>query len=266
MTTIPLSWFDLALCATLLLALIAISRYQALGLARSLLIASTRMVVQLLLIGLLLRLLFAHPAWQWTSLAALIMLAMASREVVARQPAHFAASSYWIAAAAMFVSSFSLALFAVFAVLHTQPWYDPRYAIPLLGMLLGNTLTAVSLGMERLITNARQQASIIEQRLMLGATASEASNDLTREAMRAALMPMINGLATAGVVSLPGMMTGQILAGNSPLTAVKYQIMVMFLIAAGTGAGALLAVVSSRRLLFDERERLRLDRLNMHGS
>ncbi len=79
--------------------------------------------------------------------------------------------------------------------------------------------------------------------------------------MRAGMIPIINAMAAAGVVSLPGMMTGQILAGAPPVEAVKYQILIMFLIAAGTGFGTLLAVWAGARRLFDERQRLRLDRL-----
>jgi putative ABC transport system permease protein len=73
-------------------------------------------------------------------------------------------------------------------------------------------------------------------------------------------------MAAAGLVSLPGMMTGQILAGSSPLEAVKYQILILFLIAAGTGGGTILAVTVTARRLFDERHRLRLDRLVARGA
>ena len=96
---------------------------------------------------------------------------------------------------------------------------------------------------------------------MLGQPRSDAVADIYRESIRAGLIPIINAMAAAGLVSLPGMMTGQILAGSSPLDAVQYQILIMFLIAGGTGMGTLLAVVFAARRLFDERERLRLDRL-----
>ena len=84
---------------------------------------------------------------------------------------------------------------------------------------------------------------------------------MRRDAMRAGLIPMLNAMAAAGIISLPGMMTGQILAGSPPWEAVKYQILIMFLIATGTGFGTLLAVSLGARRLFDDRHRLRLDRL-----
>ena len=96
---------------------------------------------------------------------------------------------------------------------------------------------------------------------MLGAEASEAMRGVVRDAMRAALIPTINGMAAAGLVSLPGMMTGQILAGVEPVEAVKYQILIMFLIGGGTGLGSFAAVMSGAKRLTDSRHRLRLDRL-----
>lgn len=97
--------------------------------------------------------------------------------------------------------------------------------------------------------------------MMLGETADSAIGDIRREAMRSGMMPAINAMAAAGIVSLPGMMTGQILAGTSPLLAVKYQILIMLTITVGSGLGTVLAVVAGSRRLFDDRQRLRLDRL-----
>jgi putative ABC transport system permease protein len=89
----------------------------------------------------------------------------------------------------------------------------------------------------------------------------EAIGDIRRDALRAGLIPIINAMTTAGIVSLPGMMTGQILAGGPPLEAAKYQLLILFLIAAGTGLGSATAVVLAAARLFDERQRLRTERL-----
>jgi putative ABC transport system permease protein len=101
----------------------------------------------------------------------------------------------------------------------------------------------------------------VEAQLMLGATRWDAAAPVTREALRSALMPTVNSMAATGLVSLPGMMTGQILGGVLPEEAVKYQILVMFLIAGGTGFGAVAAVLGGVYRLTDGRHRLRLDRL-----
>lgn len=161
----------------------------------------------------------------------------------------------------MFVSSFAVAVLALTVIIGPEPWYRPQYAIPLLGMLLGNTMTGVALGLDRLTDTAWQQRHVIEARLMLGEPWSEAIGGIRRDAMRTGMIPIVNAMAAAGVVSLPGMMTGQILAGTPPALAVKYQILIMFLITVGTGFGTVAAVAAGSRRLFDERERLRLDRL-----
>jgi putative ABC transport system permease protein len=106
------------------------------------------------------------------------------------------------------------------------------------------------------------QRAVIENRLALGQTAAEAVTELRRESVRTAMTPIINSLAVCGVVSLPGMMTGQILSGSDPLAAVRYQMMIMYLIASGAGFGSLLTIQLASRRLFDGRERLRLDRLS----
>jgi putative ABC transport system permease protein len=133
-------------------------------------------------------------------------------------------------------------LFALVAVIGTDPWYTPQYAIPLLGMVLGNTLTGIALALDRLTQNAWDQRNVIEQRLMLGEPAGAAVSDIRRYSMRSGMIPSINAMAVAGIVSLPGMMTGQILAGAPPIEAVKYQILIMFLVTAGTGFGTFAAV------------------------
>ena len=260
---ISLSALDLSIAGLLVLTLALLSWRMQLGLAGSLLIAATRTVVQLLLIGLVLKALFANVDLLWVSGMALVMLLAAGREVMARQQRRFA--GWWgfgMGTGAMFISSFAIAIFTLSAIIGTEPWYTPQYAIPLLGMLLGNTMSGIALALDRLTTTAWQQRTVIEQRLMLGATRTEAIGEIRREAMRSGMMPIINGMAAAGLVSLPGMMTGQILAGSPPLEAVKYQILIMFLISAGTGFGVTAALWLASTRLFDERHRLRLDKLS----
>jgi putative ABC transport system permease protein len=104
---------------------------------------------------------------------------------------------------------------------------------------------------------------VIEARLVLGHSAQQAVSDIRRQVFRSGLIPIINAMAAAGVISLPGLMTGQILAGAEPVEAVKYQILIMFLIAGGAGFGTLAALWLAVRRLFDERQRLRLDRLKI---
>jgi putative ABC transport system permease protein len=262
MSLIKLTPFDLSLAAVLILLLAMISMRMQLGVTRQLLVAAARTVIQLLLIGLVLKAIFTYVHVGWVSFIGIVMLLIAGREVMARQ--QYRLRGWWgfgIGTLAMFISSFSITILALSVVISVKPWYTPQYAIPLLGMMLGNTMNGIALGLDRLNNSAWQQRAIIENRLMLGWKWSHAIRDMRQQSIRAGLTPIINAMAAAGVVSLPGMMTGQILAGSPPVEAVKYQILIMFLIAGGTGFGTLAAVWFGSRRLFDERERLRLERL-----
>jgi putative ABC transport system permease protein len=259
---ISLSPWDLALAAGLVVALAAMAFQQGLALHRPLLTAALRTALQLALIGLVLEALFLHVHPLWVGLMALVMLLAAGHEVRARQRRRL--RGWWgfgTGTLSMFLSAFTVTALALTLLIEARPWYAPQYAIPLLGMLLGNTMTGVALALDRVTQGAWERRAEIEGRLMLGADWREATAPLRREAARSGLMPIINAMAAAGLVSLPGMMTGQILAGAPPLEAVKYQILIMFLIAGGTGFGTFSAVWLGSRRLFDERQRLRLDRL-----
>ncbi|PMR72255.1 ABC transporter permease [Billgrantia endophytica] len=263
MNVIELSWWQLALAASMVVVLAGCTAVMQLGMSRSLLVAALRTVVQLSLIGLVLEALFAAERLVWVALMALAMLLIAGREVMARQKRRLLGGwTFGIGTLSMFLSSFTVTVLALTVIIGPEPWYRPQYAIPLLGMMLGNTMTGVALALDRLTDTAWRQRAVIENRLMLGEPWQLAIGDIRREAMRSGLMPMINAMAAAGVVSLPGMMTGQILAGTSPALAVKYQILVMLSITLGTGFGTLAAVAVGSRRLFDSRERLRLDRLS----
>jgi len=263
---IQLSPFDLSLAALLVLALAWVTRKLQLKVGGRLLLSAARTVIQLSLIGFVLKALFASAAPGWVALMALVMVLAAGREVRARQKHRLRGTwGFGIGLSAMFISSFAVTVLALGVVIHAEPWYAPRYAIPLLGMLLGNTMNGISLSVNQLTQSVRNQRSGIEGRLALGQTKSEAIEEIRRESIRTGLIPIVNAMAAAGLVSLPGMMTGQILAGNAPVDAVKYQILIMFLIAGGTGFGTLAAVWMSAHRLFDDRHRLRLERLTIEN-
>lgn len=262
MTIIEIHPLELALAALLVLLLAGLGRLQGLGISRQLLIAALRTAIQLTLIGYVLKTLFAHVHLAWIAAMSMVMLLVAGWEVLMRQKRPFRGWwGYGLGVLSMFTSSFVLTIFALTVIIAPDPWYTPQYAIPLLGMMLGNTMSGIALAMDRLTNEAWRDKEIIETRLALGHSWREAIASLQREAMRTGMIPMINAMAAAGVVSLPGMMTGQILAGNPPMVAVNYQILIMFLLTAGSGFGTSMAVWIGSRRLFDHRQRLRLDRL-----
>ena len=253
---------DLAIASLLILANALLSLALGLDLHRKFLLASLRMVVQLSLMGLVLASLFALRSPWWTSLAALTMVGFAGYEASSRQDRKL--RGWWtqgIGTGAVLMAASIVTIFALTTTLRPDPWYDPRYAIPLLGMVLGNTITGISLGLNGLLQGVVQRRVAVEAQLMLGASRREALAPVVRQAMRQALMPILNTMSATGVVALPGMMTGQILGGVAPVEAVKYQILILFLIAGGTGLGAVSAVMLGGWRLFDGRQRLRLDRL-----
>jgi len=259
---IPLQLTDLIIAASLVLMIAGLSALQQLKLARVLIISATRAFIQLLLLGYVLNIIFDLRSPAWILAITILMLLVAGREVMARQ--HRKLSGWWgfgAGALAMFLSSFCVMLIALTTIINVQPWYHPQYLIPLMGMLLGNTMNGIALSLDRLLEDTWNERDVIESRLALGHKASLAISGIRRKALRTGMIPLINAMAVAGIVSLPGMMTGQILAGSPPLEAAKYQILIFFLITGGTGFGALGAVSLACSRLFDERERLRLDRL-----
>jgi len=145
-------------------------------------------------------------------------------------------------------------------IIGPDPWYAPR-VLPILGMVLGNAMTATSLVLDTFCETVARERGAIEARLALGAERREALSGALRSSLRTGMTPILNSMATTGIVALPGMMTGQILAGADPLEAVKYQILIMFLIAAATSLAAFFGGLGAMLLLTDKRHRLRLERL-----
>lgn len=246
--------WQLGIAASLILISGLISLALQLGLERRLLVAAVRTVVQLLLIGMVLRWIFA-PDRGWYVIVGLmlVMTLIAGNAAVGRTPRRYR-GIFLDSIISMWASSWLILAVALFAVIQVQrgegPWYQPQYAIPLLGMILGNTLNGISLGLDRLGEELAGKRDQVETLLALGATRWEAARAPIQQAIRTGMIPIINSMMVVGLVSLPGMMTGQLLAGADPLQAVKYQIMIMFLIAAGTSLGTFSVVLLGYRRLF----------------
>ncbi|HZD05149.1 MAG TPA: iron export ABC transporter permease subunit FetB [Longimicrobiales bacterium] len=265
MSYLQIGYPELALGAVLLLVDLALSIAFRLGLTRDLVVASVRMVVQLLLVGLVLDWVFdARSPWIILGIA-LLMAALAAVAAVNRTQRRFR-GVYWDSLVTILAASFLVTGFALLGVIRADPWFDPQYLIPLLGMLLGNALNGISLGLDRFMEGCARGRGRIESLLALGATRWEAARHEVREAMRVGLIPVVNAMMIMGVVSLPGMMTGQILAGADPGDAVRYQILIMFMIASCVALATFGVVGLAYRTLFDHRHRLRADRLRRVGE
>jgi len=254
---IEISWVELVGAAGLILLAVGLARWQGTGMVGSLLVGGLRTVVQLIAVGYVLVYIFDINRWYWVVAALLVMTAVATREAVRRQDQRPAAL-YGITGTALLVGS-GLTLFYVSAVVvQVEPWYNPRYLIPLFGMIVGNAMNAAALAAERLAAELSGRRGEVEAYLALGADSVEAAREAVRTAIRAALIPTVNSLMVVGIVALPGMMTGQILGGVSPLTAVRYQIVVMFMLAASVTLAAVMVTLGYRRRFFTAAEQLRL--------
>ncbi|GAA4330484.1 iron export ABC transporter permease subunit FetB [Variovorax defluvii] len=262
MNAVTLQAADVAIAALLVLANALASLLLGLRIHRQLLWAAARMTVQLLLVGLVLRFVFVASSPAFTLVAVALMIAAAAREVAVRSaPRLRGAGNLRIGAAVVGLSSMATVVLALLTAIRPQPWYDPRYAIPLMGIVLGSVLNSASLGLDNFFGGVRAQRTAIEAQLALGASIRQALAELVRGSIRRGMIPIVNQMTAAGVITLPGTMTGQLLAGMDPVQAVKYQILLLFLLAGAGGFAAMGAVHLASRAVTDGRQRLRTDRL-----
>ncbi len=262
MKPIHLEALDLCIAAFLVLLDVAISIVLGLRLHKQVLLAAVRMVVQLLLVGFVLRIVFTLSSPAMTLAIVALMIAAAAREVAGRPAQRLHGwGNFRIGAIVVGISGMATVLLALLTAIRPSPWYDPHYAIPLMGIVLGSVLNSASLGLDIFFGGIVKGRAEIEARLALGATCMQALAPLMRDAIRKGLIPIINQMSAAGIITLPGIMTGQILAGMDPVEAVKYQILLMFLLTGAGGLAAVGAVYLASWAVTDERHRLRLDRM-----
>ncbi len=219
-------------------------------------IAAVRTVVQLMIIGVLLRTIFQlDNVWGILGLATL-MTFIAGGAAVGRLSLQTDGLRK-ITFLTLFVCGLATTFFVTKIVVGVQPWYRPQYLIPILGMILGNSLTGLSLCMDSLMKSFVEHRHEIETELALGATSWEAARPAVRDAVRKGMVPIVNSMTVVGLVSIPGMMTGQILSGTDPYEAVKYQIVVMFMLAASVSLSSMGISSLMYRKFFNARHQLR---------
>ncbi|PLX19516.1 MAG: iron export ABC transporter permease subunit FetB [Salinivirgaceae bacterium] len=203
-----------------------ISFWLKLGIVKRTLISTARMGVQLAFVGFYLHYIFDLNN-SWINVGYLLLMT-----VIASFSAIKSCDLKWqIFFFRFFVSSLLPLIVLVFyfdwLIIDLNNLFDARYLIPIGGMLLGNTLKANVIGVDRFFSSLKSQRESYESLLAFGASRAQALRPFYREALRASVNPMLATMATVGLVSLPGMMTGQILGGSLPVTAIKYQIAIM---------------------------------------
>ncbi len=242
----------------LVLVPLALMHWFRLGLLRSTVVGLVRMTVQLGLVGLYLHVIFDLQSLALNLLWMLVMLVTATHAVLAQ--ARLKKRALFVATlTGTSFSAVGVTLIFVAGIIQPTPLYDARYLIPIFGMILGNTMRANVLSLERFYRGIRAQETTFITYQTLGATVAEASRPFMTEALQATIGPYIATMATMGIVSLPGMMTGQILGGAPPDTAIKYQIAIMVCILTTLVVGTVLNLTFSRRVAFDAYGMLRQD-------
>lgn len=253
MTGIALTPWDLATASVLVVGAGTLSLVLRLGLTTSLFIAAARTVVQLVAIGFVLEWIFGLDDAMAVGALCGVMMTAAGHAAVARSSRRYP-GALWRAVLTLAVTGVITTMTVTQVVVGAEPWYAPHIVIPILGMILGNTLTGISLTLDALLERLDTGRLEIEASLALGADRGEALAGAVSDAVRRGMIPIINSMSVVGLVSLPGMMTGQLLAGADPLTAVGWQIVVMFALAASNAvATVLIANLTARRLCDGDR-------------
>jgi putative ABC transport system permease protein len=252
---IRLDLTDFVLAVALIAVAIGLSAWQRLGLEWSLAIATGRTILQLSVVGALLDIIFRldNP---WAVLAVVLVMltiaAVVSRNRIGKKIPRLL-PLVWVS---IFVSTAFTLSYVNLLIVQPQRWYEPQYIIPLAGIILGNAINGAAIAGERLVSTINASQLEIETHLSLGATPQQAVAQYRKDAIRAGLIPILNQMMVIGIVTLPGIITGQILSGVNPLDAASYQILVMFILAFANLVTAILVTQGLCRQFFNSAAQL----------
>lgn len=252
---IILDTLDLTLSLGLIGIAIALSLWQKLGLEQQLAYSAVRSLVQLIAIGYILDLVFAIDNWLLVLGILGIMMAIASFVTRNRIDQKLKGLLSTVILSLVASSAFTLG-YVMLLIVQPDKWYEPQYLIPLAGMLFGNAMNSASLAGDRLLNAINQNRLEIETHLSLGATGKQAIAGYQREAIRTGLIPTLNNMVVMGLVSLPGMLTGQVLGGSNPRDAASYQILILFAIVLVNLMTTILITQGIYQGFFNQREQL----------
>jgi len=256
--SIDLSFWQMTAAYIFILLLILIVRLKGIPREKEILISSLRMTIQLVLVGYILAYVFEHSHPIYTLVITAIMLIFAIHNIFNRTKSPLSAKIKKVIAFSMTLGILASLIYFVLIVLQVSPWYEPRYVIPIAGMIIGNSMTGISLGVKTLMEGMTTNKQLVEAALILGATPKMASKQIVNNAFDAAMLPTINSMVGMGIVFLPGMMTGQILGGASPVVAIEYQIAVMLGIVGSVSLTVLLFVQLGYKTFFNSRSQMML--------
>lgn len=256
---IELQLWQMAAAYVFVVILLFIVRARGISREKEILISSIRMTVQLVLVGYILIYLFNNINPLNTIIVIVVMEAFAIHNIYKRAKGKLSRSLKKIIAISMLFGTLSTLIYFLIIVVNISPWYEPRYFVPIAGMLIGNSMTGISLGITRLVDGMHSNKHIIESALMLGATPKIAAKQIIDNAFDSAILPTINSMVGMGIVFLPGMMTGQILSGISPVTAINYQIAIMLGILGSVAMTVIVFVQLGYKTFFNDQSQLLID-------
>lgn len=264
---IPVSTPLLLLSMVPILLISLLSWKFQLNLASPILVGTFRTFAQLSILGLILQPIFVWGLKQWWIVGGYIflMILLASFEAANRSKYYFQGMHLCILLS-MIANVGLVSIFAFGVIIRPTPVYNPQYVIPIVGMLLGGCISGVGLSLNSILTALVEQQREVELYLSFGASSFEASSGLVREAVRTGAMPLLNSMALIGLVTIPGMMTGQILGGSPVMEASRYQMLIMYLIGACSLGVILTNLWISLRVGFDASCRLRNERFIKRAS
>lgn len=255
---IDLTVIQLATAYVFVVILLFIVRHRGIKRESDIILASIRMTLQLVLIGYILVYIFDNPSPFYTIIFIALMEIFAIYNVFSRVKEEISSNLKKVIALSLVIGTLSSMVYFLFIVIRITPWYNPRYFIPITGMLIGNSMTGISLGVSRLIGGIQSNKNQIESALMLGALPKIAVKGIVDNAFDAAVLPTINSMVGMGIVFLPGMMTGQILAGLSPISAIKYQIAIMLGILGSVSLTVIIFINLGYKTFFNKDSQLKI--------
>lgn len=254
---IALDFTDLGWAVGMVAIAIALSAWQGLGLEGSIAIAAGRTSIQLILVGYVFAVVFdpqgKNPWLVLAVVAAMLATATVATSNIISKKIKNLLPLVW---GAIVISTALTLGYTNLLILQPQPWFEPQYMIPLAATILGNAMNAGAIAGERLVSTINSSQLEIETHLSLGATPQQAVAQYRKDAIKAGLIPTLNTMTIAGIVTLPGTMTGLLLSGVSPLDAASYQILIAFLLALATLIATLLLTEGLCRKFFNKEAQL----------
>lgn len=253
---VDITLIELLTAYVFIVILLILVRWRKIPREKEIILGTFRMTIQLVLVGYLLTYVFKHMNVWYTVIIIAIMEAFAVYNIFKRVKHPLNSALKKAIALSLTAGTLVTLIYFDFVVVHFDPWYNPRYFIPIGGMIVGNAMTGITLGVSTLVEGMTARRNLVESALMLGATPYEAAKAIINNAFDSAILPTINNMFGMGIIFLPGMMTGVILSGANPLTAIKYQIAIMLGITGSVSFSVVIFLIMGYRAFFNKRSQL----------